>query len=101
MVKLIKEKVLENKISVIIIIILSIIIIVLQTKLTSSEAKIKNLNIDIEKFKENSNEIILNKVTQNTNTRDTSNEKDTTYFEDIKQRFIEIGKTKNKIYDDN
>ena len=97
MIQLIKEKFLKNKFSIVIIMILAIIIIFMQTKLSFKDSKIDNLNMEIRKLQEN-NIVSANKEsTKETPSKDEKN----TYFENIKQRFIKIGKTQNKIYDEN
>ncbi|MFH5911233.1 hypothetical protein [Clostridium perfringens] len=97
MFKLIKEKIKENKITTIFIVILIIIITILQTKLTFNETKVKNLNGEITKLKE---EVNIKSEKNTTVTKEINETENTTYFEKLKQRFIEIGKTKNKVYDD-
>ncbi|MGU8479113.1 hypothetical protein ACV3QH_18000, partial [Clostridium perfringens] len=97
MIQLIKEKFLKNKFSIVIIMILAIIIIFMQTKLSFKDSKIDNLNMEIRKLQEN-NIVSANKEsTKETPSKDEKN----TYFENIKQRFIKIGETQNKIYDEN
>ena len=91
MFKLIKEKIKENKLIFAIMIISVIVITVLQTKLTFKENKIENLNTEITKLKEEKNTTVTIEIDKGENN---------TYFEKLKQRFIEIGKTKNKVYDD-
>ncbi|HAT4163695.1 TPA: hypothetical protein I9Z77_003215 [Clostridium perfringens] len=78
MIQLIKEKFLKNKFSIVTIAILPIIIIFMQTKLSFKDSKIENLNMKIKKLQENN-----------------------TYFEKLKQRFVEIGEMKNKTYNEN
>lgn len=97
MFELIKEKIKENKLIVAIIIILVIVITILQTKLTFNENKIENLNNEITKLKE---ELNIKSEKNTTVTKEINENENTTYFEELKQRFIEIGKTKNKVYDD-
>lgn len=98
MIKLIKEKILKNKLSVVTILILTIIIIFMQTKLSFKDSKIENLNIEIEKMKENN---IESTDKDNSEYITDTSDKNNTYFEKIKQRFVEIGKIQNKIYDEN
>lgn len=97
MIQLIKEKILKNKISMVTIVILTIIIIFMQTKLSFKESKIENLNMEIKKLQENNIAETIKKNTEDTSSKDENN----TYFEKLKQRFIEIGKTQNKVYDEN
>ena len=97
MIQLIKEKILKNKISMVTIVILTIIIIFMQTKLSFKESKIENLNMEIEKLQENNIAETIKENTEDTSSKDENN----TYFEKLKQRFIEIGKTQNKVYDEN
>ena len=69
----------------------------MQTKLSFKDSKIDNLNMEIRKLQEN-NIVSANKEsTKETPSKDEKN----TYFENIKQRFIKIGETQNKIYDEN
>src|SRR5699024_6475961 len=94
---LIKEKFLKNKFSIVIILILTIIIIFMQTKLSFKDSKIDNLNIEIKKLQEN-NTVANNKErTKEVSSKDENN----TYFEKLKERFIKIGETKSKTYDEN
>ena len=97
MIQLIKEKILKNKISMVTIVILTIIIIFMQTKLSFKESKIENLNMEIKKLQENNIAATIKENTEDTSSKDENN----TYFEKLKQRFIEIGKTQNKVYDEN
>ena len=97
MIQLIKEKILKNKISMVTIVILTIIIIFMQTKLSFKESKIENLNMEIKKLQENNIAETIKENTEDTSSKDENN----TYFEKLKQRFIEIGKTQNKVYDEN
>ena len=97
MIQLIKEKILKNKISMVTIVILTIIIIFMQTKLSFKDSKIENLNMEIKKLQEN-NIVATNKEIKEDIS---SKEENNTYFEKIKERFIEIGETKNKVYDEN
>ena len=97
MIQLIKEKILKNKISMVTIVILTIIIIFMQTKLFFKESKIENLNMEIKKLQENNIAETIKENTEDTSSKDENN----TYFEKLKQRFIEIGKTQNKVYDEN
>ena len=97
MIQLIKEKILKNKISMVTIVILTIIIIFMQTKLSFKESKIENLNMEIRKLQENNIAETIKENTEDTSSKDENN----TYFEKLKQRFIEIGKTQNKVYDEN
>ena len=97
MIQLIKEKILKNKISMVTIVILTIIIIFMQTKLSFKESKIENLNMEIKKIQENNIAATIKENTEDTSSKDENN----TYFEKLKQRFIEIGKTQNKVYDEN
>lgn len=97
MIQLIKEKILKNKISMVIIIILTIIIIFMQTKLSFKDSKIANLNIEIKKLQENNIEGTNKEINNDTSSKNENN----TYFENIKERFIEIGKMQNKTYDEN
>lgn len=97
MIQLIKEKILKNKISIVTIVILTIIIIFMQTKLFFKESKIENLNMEIKKLQENNIAKTIKENTEDTSSKDENN----TYFEKLKQRFIEIGKTQNKVYDEN
>ncbi|ELC8422721.1 hypothetical protein JJB67_14905 [Clostridium perfringens] len=97
MIHLIKEKFLKNKFSIVIILILTIIIIFMQTKLSFKDSKIDNLNIEIKKLQEN-NTVANNKErTKEVSSKDENN----TYFEKLKERFIKIGETKSKTYDEN
>lgn len=97
MIQLIKEKFLKNKFSIVIIMILAIIIIFMQTKLSFKDSKIDNLNMEIKKLQEN-NIVSTNKEsTKETPSKDENN----TYFEKLKQRFVEIGEMQNKTYDEN
>ncbi|MDM0612469.1 hypothetical protein QTH09_15750 [Clostridium perfringens] len=97
MIQLIKENILKNKISMVTIVILTIIIIFMQTKLSFKESKIENLNMEIKKLQENNIAETIKENTEDTSSKDENN----TYFEKLKQRFIEIGKTQNKVYDEN
>ncbi|MDZ4994417.1 hypothetical protein GNF80_15825 [Clostridium perfringens] len=97
MIQLIKEKILKNKISVVTIVILTIIIIFMQTKLSFKDSKIENLNMEIKKLQENNIATTNKESTKETSSKDENN----TYFEKLKERFIEIGKMQNKIYDEN
>lgn len=97
MIQLIKEKILKNKISMVTIVILTLIIIFMQTKLSFKESKIENLNMEIKKIQENNIAATIKENTEDTSSKDENN----TYFEKLKQRFIEIGKTQNKVYDEN
>lgn len=97
MFELIKEKIKANKLIFAIIIILVIVITVLQTKLTFNENKIESLNTEITKLKE---ELNIKEEKNTTVTTEIDKGENNTYFENLKQRFIEIGKTKNKVYDD-
>ena len=97
MIQLIKEKFLKNKISIVTIVILTIIIIFMQTKLSFKDSKIEILNMEIKKLQEN-NIVATNKEIKEDIS---SKEENNTYFENIKERFIEIGETKNKVYDEN
>ena len=96
MIQLIKEKFLKNKISIVTIVILTIIIIFMQTKLSFKDSKIENLNMEIKKLQENNIEGTNTKINNDTSLKDENN----TYFEKIKERFIEIGKMQNKTYDE-
>ncbi|XZH53344.1 hypothetical protein ACSW8Q_17480 (plasmid) [Clostridium perfringens] len=97
MIQLIKEKFLKNKFSIVIIMILTIIIIFMQTKLSFKDSKIDNLNMEIKKLQEN-NTVANNKErTKEVSPKDENN----TYFEKLKERFIKIGETKSKTYDEN
>lgn len=97
MIQLIKEKFLKNKFSIVIILILTIIIIFMQTKLSFKDSKIDNLNMEIKKLQEN-NTVANNKErTKEVSSKDENN----TYFEKLKERFIKIGETKSKTYDEN
>ncbi|WP_283697849.1 hypothetical protein [Clostridium perfringens] len=97
MIHLIKEKFLKNKFSIVIILILTIIIIFMQTKLSFKDSKIDNLNMEIKKLQEN-NTVANNKErTKEVSSKDENN----TYFEKLKERFIKIGETKSKTYDEN
>ena len=95
MIQLIKEKISKNKISMVIIIILTIIIIFMQTKLSFKDSKIANLNMEIKKLQENN----IGDTNKEVNNEISSKNENNTYFENIKERFIEIGKMQNKIYD--
>lgn len=97
MIQLIKEKISKNKISMVIIIILTIIIIFMQTKLSFKDSKITNLNMEIKKLQENN----IGDTSKEVNNEISSKNENNTYFENIKERFIEIGKIQNKIYDEN
>lgn len=97
MIQLIKEKISKNKISMVIIIILTIIIIFMQTKLSFKDSKITNLNMEIKKLQENN----IGDTNKEVNNEISSKNENNTYFENIKERFIEIGKMQNKIYDEN
>ena len=97
MIQLIKENILKNKISMVTIVILTIIIIFMQTKLSFKESKIENLNMEIKKLQENNIAETIKENTEDTSSKDENN----TYFEKLKQRFIEIGKIQNKVYDEN
>ncbi|MCX0367680.1 hypothetical protein [Clostridium perfringens] len=97
MIQLIKEKISKNKISMVIIIILTIIIIFMQTKLSFKDSKIANLNMEIKKLQENN----IGDTNKEVNDEISSKNENNTYFENIKERFIEIGKMQNKIYDEN
>ncbi len=96
MIQLIKEKFLKNKISMVTIVILTIIIILIQIKLSFKDSKIENLNMEIKKLQENNIEGTNTKINNDTSLKDENN----TYFEKIKERFIEIGKIQNKAYDE-
>ncbi|EHK2348597.1 hypothetical protein KCL53_001717 [Clostridium perfringens] len=97
MIQLIKEKFLKNKFSMVTIVILTIIIIFMQTKLSFKDSKIDNLNMEIKKLQEN-NIVSANKES----TKETpSKYENNTYFEKLKQRFVEIGEMQNKTYDEN
>ncbi|HAT4330915.1 TPA: hypothetical protein I9073_002638 [Clostridium perfringens] len=97
MIQLIKEKFLKNKFSIVIIMILTIIIIFMQTKLSFKDSKIDNLNMEIKKLQEN-NTVANNKE----RTKEVSPKyENNTYFEKLKERFIKIGETKSKTYDEN
>ncbi|ELC8463762.1 hypothetical protein QYB71_002899 [Clostridium perfringens] len=97
MIQLIKEKFLKNKFSIVIIMILAIIIIFMQTKLSFKDSKIDNLNMEIKKLQEN-NIVANNKErTKEVSPKDENN----AYFEKLKERFIKIGETKGKTYDEN
>ncbi|MCX0355624.1 hypothetical protein LI064_13975 [Clostridium perfringens] len=69
----------------------------MQTKLSFKESKIENLNMEIKKLQENNIAETIKENTEDTSSKDENN----TYFEKLKQRFIEIGKTQNKVYDEN
>lgn len=69
----------------------------MQTKLSFKDSKIENLNMEIKKLQENNITTTNKEVTGDISSKDENN----TYFEKLKQRFIEIGETKNKIYDEN
>ena len=97
MIQLIKENILKNKISMVTIVILTIIIIFMQTKLSFKESKIENLNMEIKKLQENNIAETIKENTEDISSKDENN----TYFEKLKQRFIEIGKIQNKVYDEN
>lgn len=97
MIQLIKEKILKNKISVVTIVILTIIIIFMQTKLSFKDSKIENLNMEIKKLQENNIAATNKEIKEDISLKEENN----TYFEKLKERFIEIGKTKNKVYDEN
>lgn len=99
MIQLIKEKFLKNKFSVVTIVILTIIIIFMQTKLSFKDSKVENLNMEIKKLQENNIES-TNKDNSKDITDISSKDEKNTYFEKIKQRFIEIGEMQNKIYDE-
>ncbi|MGU8391144.1 hypothetical protein [Clostridium perfringens] len=69
----------------------------MQTKLSFKDSKIDNLNIEIKKLQEN-NTVANNKErTKEVSSKDENN----TYFEKLKERFIKIGETKSKTYDEN
>ncbi|XZM35231.1 hypothetical protein ACSXAY_17510 (plasmid) [Clostridium perfringens] len=69
----------------------------MQTKLYFKDSKIENLNMEIKKLQENNITATNKEVTGDISSKEENN----TYFEKLKQRFIEIGKTKNKVYDEN
>lgn len=97
MIQLIKEKFLKNKFSIVIIMILTIIIIFMQTKLSFKDSKIDNLNMEIKKLQEN-NIVANNKErAKEVSPKDENNN----YLKKLKERFIKIGETKNKTYDEN
>ncbi|MCX0402213.1 MAG: hypothetical protein E6Y31_12735 [Clostridium perfringens] len=69
----------------------------MQTKLSFKDSKIDNLNMEIKKLQEN-NIVSANKES----TKETpSKYENNTYFEKLKQRFVEIGEMQNKTYDEN
>ena len=69
----------------------------MQTKFSFKDSKIENLNMEIKKLQENNIAATNKEITEDTSSKNENN----TYFEKLKQRFIEIGETKNKIYDEN
>ena len=53
--------------------------------------------MEIKKLQENNIAATIKENTEDTSSKDENN----TYFEKLKQRFIEIGKTQNKVYNEN